>query len=79
MLFAPDTPSRCWRVTQTGELAEAMADSVNSDKLTMVEVMLPKMDIPDFLRAVTRALEKSQQPRLIAAAFGNHQRLPGQQ
>lgn len=55
--FAPDTPSRCWRVTQTGELAEAMADSVNSDKLTMVEVMLPKMDIPDFLRAVTQALE----------------------
>ena len=26
--------------------------------LTLVEVMLPKMDIPDFLRAVTQALEE---------------------
>lgn len=56
--FAPGVPSRCWRVTNTEELEEAMADSVGSDKLTLVEVMLPKMDIPDFLRAVTEALEE---------------------
>ncbi|HHG8775171.1 TPA: alpha-keto acid decarboxylase family protein [Raoultella planticola] len=56
--FAPGAPSRCWRVTNTEELEEAMADSVGSDKLTLVEVMLPKMDIPDFLRAVTEALEE---------------------
>jgi indolepyruvate decarboxylase len=45
-------------VTRTEELEEAMADSIGSDKLTLVEVMLPKMDIPDFLRAVTQALEE---------------------
>lgn len=56
--FAPDVPSRCWRVTRTAELKEAMNDSVTSDRLTLVEVMLPKMDIPDFLRAVTQALEE---------------------
>lgn len=56
--FAPNVPSRCWRVTRTEELEEAMADSIGSDKLTLVEVMLPKMDIPDFLRAVTQALEE---------------------
>lgn len=56
--FAPDVPSRCWRVTRTAELKEAMNDSVTSDRLTLVEVMLPKMDIPDFLRAVTEALEE---------------------
>ncbi|VDR25548.1 Indole-3-pyruvate decarboxylase [Raoultella terrigena] len=56
--FAPDVPSRCWRVTRTAELKEAMNDSLTSDRLTLVEVMLPKMDIPDFLRAVTEALEE---------------------
>ncbi|WP_159236789.1 alpha-keto acid decarboxylase family protein [Raoultella terrigena] len=56
--FAPDVPSRCWRVTRTAELKEAMNDSLASDRLTLVEVMLPKMDIPDFLRAVTEALEE---------------------
>ncbi|EPK0920537.1 thiamine pyrophosphate-dependent enzyme, partial [Klebsiella quasipneumoniae] len=56
--FAPDVASRCWRVTHTDELREAMAESITSDTLTLVEVMLPKMDIPDFLRAVTQALEE---------------------
>lgn len=56
--FAPDVPSRCWRVTCTQELQEAMNSSVASDRLTLVEVMLPKMDIPDFLRTVTQALEE---------------------
>ncbi|MDU4315002.1 MAG: hypothetical protein E7I11_28920, partial [Klebsiella michiganensis] len=37
---------------------EAMNSSVASDRLTLVEVMLPKMDIPDFLRTVTQALEE---------------------
>lgn len=56
--FAPDVPSRCWRVTDTQGLEDAISDSVGSDKLTLVEVMLPKMDIPGFLRAVTQALEE---------------------
>ena len=55
--FAPDVASRCRRVTQTSELREVMTESITSDTLT-VEVMLPKMDIPDFLRAVTQALEE---------------------
>lgn len=55
--FARDVPSRCWQVTRTQELQEAMASSVASDRLTLVEVILPKMDLPDFLRTVTRALE----------------------
>ena len=56
--FAPDVASRCRRVTQTSELREVMTESITSDTLTLVEVMLPKMDIPDFLRAVTQALEE---------------------
>lgn len=58
MLLLPNVPSRCWRVTRTHELREAMNSSVASDRLTLVEVMLPKMDIPDFLRTVTQALEE---------------------
>lgn len=64
--FAPDVASRCRRVTQTSELREAMTESITSDTLTTVEVMLPKMDIPDFLRAVTQAL------RSETAAFNRY-------
>ena len=42
----PDVASRCRRVTQTSELREVMTESITSDTLTLVEVMLPKMDIP---------------------------------
>lgn len=64
--FAPDVASRCRRVTQTSELREVMTESITSDTLTPVEVMLPKMDIPDFLRAVTQAL------RSETAAFNRY-------
>jgi hypothetical protein len=55
-----------------------MAESITSDTLTLVEVMLPKMDIPDFLRGDAGA-GGAKQPRLIGMPFGNHQRSPGQQ
>lgn len=75
--FAPDVPSRCWRVTCTQELQEAMNSSVASDRLTLVEVMLPKWISPIFcVRSPGTGREK--QPRLIVGAFGDHQRFPRQ-
>ena len=37
---------------------KAITYRITSDTRTLVEVMLPKRDIPDFLRAVTQALEE---------------------
>ena len=52
--FAPDVASRCRRVTQTSELREAMTESITSDTLTLVEVMLPKMDGLEVAREVRK-------------------------
>lgn len=52
-----DCQAQCWRVTQSVQLDDALARASRSERLTLVEVMLPKPDIPDLLRAVTQALE----------------------
>ncbi|EIC7644992.1 alpha-keto acid decarboxylase family protein [Salmonella enterica] len=43
--------AECWRVTQAIQLAEVL------ERLSFIEVMLPKADLPELLRTVTRALE----------------------
>ena len=55
--FAPDVASRCRRVTQTSELREAMTESITSDTLTG-RSDAAENGYPDFLRAVTQALEE---------------------
>lgn len=46
-----------WRVTQVGQLEEVLARLASVQRLSLIEVMLPKADLPELLRTVTRALE----------------------
>lgn len=47
----------CWRVAQAIQLAEVLERLARSQRLSFIEVMLPKADLPELLRTVTRALE----------------------
>ncbi|EHP5350773.1 TPA: alpha-keto acid decarboxylase family protein [Salmonella enterica subsp. enterica serovar Hidalgo] len=49
--------AECWRVTQAIQLAEILERLVRPQRLSFIEVMLPKADLPELLRTVTRALE----------------------
>lgn len=49
--------AECWRVTQAIQLAEVLERLVRPQSLSFIEVMLPKADLPELLRTVTRALE----------------------
>lgn len=49
--------AECWRVTQAIKLAEVLERLARPQRLSFIEVMLPKADLPELLRTVTRALE----------------------
>ncbi|CQI17754.1 alpha-keto acid decarboxylase family protein [Salmonella enterica] len=49
--------AECWRVTQAIPLAEVLERLARPQRLSFIEVMLPKADLPELLRTVTRALE----------------------
>lgn len=49
--------AECWRVSETQELAEVLEKVAHHTRLSLIEVMLPKADIPPLLGAITRALE----------------------
>ncbi|HCJ1776126.1 TPA: alpha-keto acid decarboxylase family protein [Salmonella enterica] len=49
--------AECWRVTQAIQLAEVLERLARPQRLSFIEVMLPKADLPALLRTVTRALE----------------------
>lgn len=49
--------AECWRVTQAIQLAEVLELLARPQRLSFIEVMLPKADLPELLRTVTRALE----------------------
>ncbi|EAM3600136.1 alpha-keto acid decarboxylase family protein [Salmonella enterica] len=49
--------AKCWRVTQAIQLAEVLERLARPQRLSFIEVMLPKADLPELLRTVTRALE----------------------
>ncbi|EBH1451399.1 alpha-keto acid decarboxylase family protein [Salmonella enterica] len=49
--------AECWRVTQAIQLAEVLERLAHPQRLSFIEVMLPKADLPELLRTVTRALE----------------------
>ncbi|HAD4208630.1 TPA_asm: alpha-keto acid decarboxylase family protein [Salmonella enterica subsp. enterica serovar Typhi str. CT18] len=49
--------AECWRVTQAIQLAEVLERLARPQRLLFIEVMLPKADLPELLRTVTRALE----------------------
>ncbi|SQC91858.1 Indole-3-pyruvate decarboxylase [Cedecea neteri] len=48
-----DSQAECWRVTETAQLAAVMEKLASPERLALVEVVLPKQDIPELLRAVT--------------------------
>ncbi|ELP5832156.1 alpha-keto acid decarboxylase family protein [Salmonella enterica] len=49
--------AECWRVTQAIQLAEVLERLARPQRLSFIEVMLPRADLPELLRTVTRALE----------------------
>ncbi|EHJ3680130.1 alpha-keto acid decarboxylase family protein [Salmonella enterica] len=49
--------AECWRVTHAIQLAEVLERLARPQRLSFIEVMLPKADLPELLRTVTRALE----------------------
>ncbi|EAN4059474.1 alpha-keto acid decarboxylase family protein [Salmonella enterica] len=49
--------AECWRMTQAIQLAEVLERLARPQRLSFIEVMLPKADLPELLRTVTRALE----------------------
>ncbi|EBU0484705.1 alpha-keto acid decarboxylase family protein [Salmonella enterica] len=49
--------AECWRVTQAIQLAEVLERLARPQRLSFIEVMLPKAELPELLRTVTRALE----------------------
>lgn len=49
--------AQSWRVTETVQLREVLELASRRQRLTFVEVVLPKLEIPELLRAVTQALE----------------------
>jgi indolepyruvate decarboxylase len=50
--------AQCWRVTEQVQLEEVMQNVAKAERLTLVEVVLPKQDIPELLQAVTASLAK---------------------
>ena len=50
--------AQCWRVTETVQLEEAMAKAGGAERLTLIEVVLPKQDVPELLQAVTTSLAR---------------------
>ncbi|MBK0004495.1 alpha-keto acid decarboxylase family protein [Erwinia sp. S38] len=53
-----DNPAESWRVTQTVQLEDVMQLAADSSRLSLVEVVLPRADIPPLLAAVTRSLHE---------------------
>lgn len=52
-----DCQAECWKVSNGAQFNDALARAARGDKLTLLEVILPKMDIPPLLKAVTQSLE----------------------
>ena len=49
--------AECWRVSEAEALAEVLDKVAHHERLSLIEVMLPKADIPPLLSALTKALE----------------------
>jgi indolepyruvate decarboxylase len=55
--FNLDCQAQSWRVTETVQLREVLELASRRQRLSFVEVVLPKLEIPELLRVVTQALE----------------------
>lgn len=61
--FGAVEPTLVEKVTEVKQLKQVMAKISAEPQLSWVEVVLPKMDVPPLLRAVTRALEEHNSSR----------------
>ena len=52
-----DPQAECYRVSEAEQLADVLEKVAHHERLSLIEVMLPKADIPPLLGAITRALE----------------------
>ncbi|BDH45001.1 indolepyruvate decarboxylase [Salmonella enterica subsp. enterica serovar Choleraesuis] len=50
--------AQCWRVNEPVQLEEVLKGLTSPANLSLVEVMLPKFDVPELLSSITRALEQ---------------------
>lgn len=50
--------AQSWRVEETAQLQEVVKVIEQTSRLSLVEVMLPQLDVPPLLKAVTAALDK---------------------
>ncbi|MDM2846368.1 thiamine pyrophosphate-binding protein [Citrobacter sp. Cpo090] len=55
--FSRECQAECWRVMQAVQLEEVLVRLSHPQRLSLIEVVLPKADLPELLRTVTRALE----------------------
>jgi indolepyruvate decarboxylase len=62
------SPSKSLRAGTLAELERALVESEAADCLTLVEVMLPKQDVPELLAAITRGVATINGSRRAAAA-----------
>ncbi|KOC89504.1 indolepyruvate decarboxylase, partial [Winslowiella iniecta] len=51
-------PAQSWRVVETVQLTDVMKVIAASPRLSLVEVVLPAMDVPPLLQAVSAALNQ---------------------
>jgi len=56
--FSAQCQAQSWRVTETAQLQEVMKVIEQTSRLSLVEVMLPQLDVPPLLKAVTTALHE---------------------
>ena len=61
--FGAVEPTLVEKVTEVEQLQQVMTKISAEPQLSWVEVVLPKMDVPPLLRAVTRALEEHNSSR----------------
>jgi indolepyruvate decarboxylase len=62
--LAPDDPSiRTHRVTTAAELAEALADARAAGRVTLIESVVPPMDVPPLLSQIAREAARANRAR----------------
>ncbi len=52
-----DCQAECWRVSEAVQLEEVLEKVAHTERLSLIEVMLPKADVPPLLSGIIQALE----------------------
>jgi len=52
-----DCQAECWRVSEAVQLEEVLEKVAHPERLSLIEVMLPKADVPPLLSGIIQALE----------------------